>query len=199
MKKSELKVRRGYGSGILGKKAQFKIRRQENSLFKMKKGQFKIQQTAFMILAVTLFFVLAGLFYLSIYLRGVARGANEQNERRALINAEIFAESPEFTCGSHCIDTDRLMVLRNRTAFKDYWPFSSIEVRRVYPAGNGKECSLSNYPNCDTYTLVDKKVKNIVKVSNFVALCRKEDLEGVIARKCELGKIVLGVEVKNAG
>ena len=163
------------------------------------KGQFKIQQTAFMIIAVTLFFVLAGLFYLSIYLRGVARGANEQNERRALINAEIFAESPEFTCGSHCIDTDRVMILRNRTAFRDYWPFSSIEVRRVYPAGTGKECSLSNYPNCDTYTLVDKKVKNIVKVSNFVALCRKEVLEGVITRKCELGKIVLGVEVKSAG
>ena len=144
-------------------------------------------------------FILAGMFYLAIYIQGVTHDANEQRERRALINAEIFAESPEFTCGSYSIDTDRLMVLRNRSSYKDFWPYSSIEVRRVYPRGVGKECTFGNYPDCDSYTLLDKKVENTRKVSNFVALCRKESFQNYVSRKCELGKIVLGVEIKSIG
>lgn len=162
-----------------------------------KKAQFKIQQMAFMIVAVTIFFILAGMFYIAIYIQGAAREANEQRERRAFINAEIFAETPELTCGSYCIDTDRLLVLKNRTSYNDFWPYSSIEVIRIYPKNTRKECTFSNYPFCDTYTILDKKIENTRKVANFVALCRKESLGGYIYRKCELGKIMLGVEIKN--
>lgn len=162
-----------------------------------KSGQLKIQQMAFMILAVTIFFILAGLFYLTIYLQGIARQSNEQRERQAVINAEFFAESPEFTCGSYCIDTDRLMVLKNKTAYKNFWPYESIEVRRVYPKGIGRECNFGNYPDCDSYTIVDDKAENIRKAANFVALCRKDPVQGHVSRKCELGKIILGVEIKD--
>lgn len=179
------------------KKGQSKIQQAEKKFLKMKRGQFKIQQMAFMIVAVTIFFILAGLFYLSIYIQGIAEKANEQRERKAVINAEFFAETPELTCGSNCIDTDRLMVLKNRTSYRDFWPYSSIEVRRVAPRGSGRECTFGNYPDCDAYTLLDKKVRNTRKVSNFVALCRKESFEGFVTRKCELGKIVLGVELKD--
>lgn len=164
-----------------------------------RKAQFKIQQMAFMILAVTIFFILAGLFYLAIYVQNLAEKANEQQERRAVINAEFFAETPELTCGSNCIDTDRLMVLKNRTSYRELWPYASIEVRRIYPRGMGRECSFGNYPDCDSYTLLDRRVQNVRKVSNFVSLCRKEAFEGFVTRKCELGKIVLGVEIKNVG
>ncbi len=184
---------------MMHKKGQFKIQQAEKRLLKLKKAQFKIQQMAFMILAVTIFFILAGLFYLSIYIQGVAEKANEQRERRAVINAEFFAETPELTCGSYCIDTDRLMILKNRSVYKDFWPYSSIEIRRVVPRGTGRECTFGSYPDCDAYTLFDKKVRNTRRVSNFVALCRKELFQGFIAKKCELGKIVLGVEIKSIG
>lgn len=162
-----------------------------------KKAQFKIQQTAFMIIAVMLFFILAGMFYLAIYVQSLAQEANALRERRAIVNAEMFAESPEMTCGASCIDSDRMMVLKNASAFKEFWPYARVEIRRIYPPGLGRECTFANYPKCDTYTLMDKRIENVREFSNFVALCRRESTVSGVVRKCELGKIVLGVEVKN--
>ena len=165
-----------------------------------KKGQLKIQQMAFMMVAVTLFIILAGLFYLAIYTQHLAQSALELKERKAIVNAELFSQTPEVSCGSGCIDTDKLMALQRRKEYQGFWPYASIEFRKIYPReGLSTLCSIKNYPNCTVFTLIDKKFDCVQKVSNFVALCRREGNSGEIARRCELGKVVLGLEVNNAG
>ena len=60
---------------------------------KNKKGQMKIQQMAFMLLAVTLFFVIAGLFVLMIVFSGVKQSAQAINEQNALSLVSKIADS----------------------------------------------------------------------------------------------------------
>jgi len=85
----------------------------------MKQGQIKIQQMAFMLLAVTLFFVLVGLFVLVIRFAGIGEAAEALEERNALLLTTKMANSPEFSCGNvygtgniNCIDGDKVMALK---------------------------------------------------------------------------------------
>ena len=83
------------------------------------KGQLKIQQMAFMLLAVTLFFVLVGLFVLVFILGGISESAESDCERNALMLVTKLANSPEFFCGdafgnrmATCVDMDKVMILK---------------------------------------------------------------------------------------
>ncbi|MCX6749704.1 MAG: hypothetical protein NTW17_03100 [Candidatus Pacearchaeota archaeon] len=160
---------------------------------RQKKGQMKIQQMAFMLIAVTLFLVMAAMFILMIRFSSLKESAKLLEEENALSLVSKIADSPEFSCGSafekprtNCIDLDKLMALKSR--FKDYagfWGIDGIEIRKVYPAGN-EECTSENYPECGKITLVTSETGT--GVSNFVSLCRKEQGE-LIYNKCELGKV----------
>ena len=83
-----------------------------------KKAQLKIQQMAFVLLAITLFFVLAGMFALVFLLSGLRGGATALEEKNALLLVTKLANSPEFSCGDaygsdklNCVDADKVMVL----------------------------------------------------------------------------------------
>src|SRR3972149_1119244 len=159
-------------------------------------GQVKIQQMAFMLIAVTLFLVVAGVFILVIRFSSLRGTAELLEERNALLLASKLADSPEFSCGnafgtarSNCIDTDKVMALTFRLQnYSGFWGVDGIEIRRIYPAVTGTECSLENYPACDRITILDSEKGT--GVSNFVSLCRKE--QGTfIYDKCELGRIII--------
>ena len=86
---------------------------------KMKQGQLKIQQMAFMLLAVTLFFVLVGMFVLALRFSGLKESATELEEKNAMLLVTRIANSPEFSCGNafgksrtNCIDADKVMMLK---------------------------------------------------------------------------------------
>ena len=64
-----------------------------------KKAQMKIQQTAFVLMAITLFFVLIGIFILVIRFSGLKESATELQEKNAMLLATKLANSPEFSCG----------------------------------------------------------------------------------------------------
>lgn len=165
-----------------------------------KKSQLKIQQMSLMLLAVILFFVLAGLFFLSIKTRTLKQDAALMEKDKALLDANFLAGTAEFSCGENCIDTDRVVVLKNVQAYKDFWQVSSIEIRKIYPESDGEiECSLGNYPNCNLYKVYYKKVaspeqssEGAEKVSSFVTLCRREKSESYEYKKCELGELIIG-------
>ena len=170
---------------------------------KNKKAQFKIQQTAFMLLGVVLFFILVGLFWLSLKSSGIKKSAANLEQEQAIALALSIAESPELSCSGNnagqCVDFDKAMIIKNLKTFHTLWPISKLEVRRIYPSyadGNVmKECSTDSYSSCNILTIIDDNADNEkASASSFVKLCRKEkNAEGYIYDKCELGEIIVRI------
>ncbi len=163
-----------------------------------KKAQMKVQQMAFMLIAVTIFLVMAGMFILMIRFSSLKDTSELLEERNALLLVSKIADSPELSCGNafgsargNCIDTDKVMALKGRLQdYRDFWGVSGIEIRKISSA-TGAECDLGNYPECGKITLVASN--SGTGISNFVSLCRKE-LETTIYNKCELGRIIVVYE-----
>tara|TARA_Y100000310_G_scaffold213829_1_gene214844 strand:+ start:19213 stop:19719 length:507 start_codon:yes stop_codon:yes gene_type:complete len=163
----------------------------------MKKAQLKIQQMAFMLIAVTLFFVLIGMFVLTIYVSELKNSAGILDEKNALLLVTKLANSPEFSCGeafgnlrTNCIDADKVMILKERILnYKNFWDVENIEIRKIYPKSENKECTLDNYPDCNIIKIRDGNITT--EHSNFVSLCRKKAFEGESENKCELAKLMI--------
>ncbi|MEK6897850.1 MAG: hypothetical protein AABX28_00665 [Nanoarchaeota archaeon] len=163
----------------------------------MKNGQIKIQQMAFMLMAITLFFVLVGMFVLTFFLAQLRESAGILEERNALLLVMKLANSPEFSCGEsfgskiNCIDADKVMALKNHiNDYSDFWGVSGIEIRKIYPISDGTECNQENYPDCSII-----KISNInAGHSNFVSLCRKANMEGKVYDKCEIALLTAGYD-----
>ncbi|MBM3228445.1 hypothetical protein FJZ20_00970 [Candidatus Pacearchaeota archaeon] len=164
-----------------------------------KKAQMKIQQMAFMLIAVTLFFVLVGLFFLRISFSELRTSAELIEEKNALLLVSKLANSPEFSCENafggikiNCIDSDKIMALKNNiNKYSGFWGVSGIEIRKIYPSGNLVECSSSNYPNCNYLKILPVPSDSGVGVSNFVALCRIEEINNSVQDRCDLAKILV--------
>ncbi len=158
----------------------------------------KIQQMAFMLMAITLFFVLVGMFVIVIKFSGLKEGAQMLEDRNAMFLATKISNSPEFSCGNsfggdniNCIDLDKVMILKNKIGdYTGFWGLDNIEIRWLYPNEFPEEiCTTITYPECGIINLRDKPIKS--EYSNYVALCRKISLDGQVYDKCELGRIML--------
>ncbi len=168
------------------------------------RGQLKIQQMAFMLMAVTLFFVLVGMAVLILKFSGLKETATALEERNSMLLVTKLANSPEFSCGeafgSHrinCIDADKIMMLKeNIIKYLNFWGVSNIEIRKIYPTIDiEKTCEYENYPDCNIIQIISGDVIGY-DFSNFVSLCRKESFEGETYDKCELAKILVSYEEK---
>jgi len=162
------------------------------------RGQLKIQQMAFMLMAITLFFVLVGLFVLKINLSELKQSAGTLEEKNALLLVTRLANSPEFSCDNsfgskkvNCIDADKVMMLKQRIQnYDDFWGVENIEIRKLYPSSNKSvECTLDNYPGCEIIKIRGGQITP--EYSNFVSLCRKESFEEKAEDKCEVAKIMV--------
>lgn len=167
------------------------------------KAQLKIQEMAFMIIAVILFFILVGLFAVSIVYKNLRESASEIAEEKTLSAIENLAGTAEFICAgekSNCVDADKLMALTGKTSYRDFWDFSSLSIVKLSGFSKGEEnwikCSLQNYPECDIFEIYDSGIKNEKIISSFVALCRKEYENNYNYDKCEIAKLIAGSEVK---
>lgn len=164
----------------------------------VKKAQLKIQQMTFMLIAVTLFFVLVGMFLLSIALSNIKESSAELCEKNALLLVEKIANSPEFSCESafggtriNCVDADKVMALKdNLKYYTNFWGVSGIEIMKIYPKRLDIECKRENYEDCSRIEVLNKNEEGIY-YSNFVSLCQKAVVEGDIYDKCELAKIMI--------
>lgn len=165
----------------------------------------KIQQMAFMLVAVTIFFVLIGLVVLGIHLSGLEERATELSRKNARLLVSNLADSPEFSCGealgssrSDCIDMDKVMALSSKAeTYEGLWGVSKIEVKRVYPERGSGGCNQGNYPNCNSIEVIDRlegQNANFTSAQNFVSLCRKTSDGSQAINKCSMGKLLVSYE-----
>lgn len=152
----------------------------------------------FMLLAVTLLFVMVGLFWLAFQYSGLKNQANQLTESRASEIVNYLASQAEFSCGEdYCIDTDKLLVMGNRSVYGEFWPVSYIKIRTL----NGENetfCNKANYPDCNVYDIYSNpEVESKSSLGGFIALCRHEKLEDYPIQICKLGRITIGYKVKS--
>ena len=169
------------------------------SLQKRKRGQLKIQQMAFVLIAVTVFFAIIGMFFLVLKLNSLGSAAETLEERNALLLATKLANSPEFSCGAsfgnqkiNCVDLDKMLALKeNIETYDSFWEVENIEVKILYPKQEQDiSCSKETYPNCNSLKLRDKPISGF-DASNFVTVCKKITINGGIRDVCELGKLLI--------
>lgn len=164
----------------------------------MKRGQLKIQQMTFMLLAVTLFFVLAGMFVLVSSVNGLKQKASIQQQDNAQLLVSKISDSPEFSCGdsfgtgmTSCIDFNKIISLENNLEIYgngSFWGVQGIQIRIIYPQSPDKECTSENFPDCDKITLIPRV--NGTGVSNIVSLCGYYS-SGQSVEKCDLAEIIV--------
>lgn len=166
-------------------------------------AQMKIYEMIFMLVAIFLFFILAGLFGLSLFSSNLHEEVNIAASDRALVALTNLADSPEFNCVDsrpNCIDGDKVIWLTNNSDYKNFWPFSSLSILRESGFNKSEtdmiKCSSDNYPDCDILVVYDNNV-NEKTTSTYVAFCRKETDNMNVYDKCEIAKIIAGSEVKS--
>ena len=165
----------------------------------VKKGQMKIQQMAFMLVAVFIFFIMVGLFFLNITLRDVGSDAANLERESAIESIETIANMPELNCDSKkslCLDKDKLKILSqsNKSSYNEFWPVASIEVFTVYP----KVQNLIDCPglNCNYYNIHESNQEESNKFGTYVSICEKVRENGFVYDRCEIGKLVVGVRIR---
>ena len=168
----------------------------------MKNAQIKIQQMSFMLITVTLFFVLALMFILTIKFSGLKESATELQEKNAMLLVSKLANSPEFSCEAsfgknkiNCIDEDKVMMLKeNIKKYENFWGVSNIEIRRTFPKMSSERiCNLENYPDCNIIKVYNKNLTGF-DASSFVSLCRKENSGSGVYDKCEIAKMMVSYD-----
>jgi hypothetical protein len=159
-----------------------------------KKGQLKIQQMAFMLIAVTIFFSLILLFYISMKTADLREDVLDSRREKAVGLVTKIAATPEFTFEgvSRAVDADKLMVLRNSKKYENFWGVKGIVVRKLYPVSEDVECTTGNYPNCNVIKLFTNK--NVADVASYVSLCRKDEISGSSYNRCELALLMIEID-----
>jgi hypothetical protein len=184
-------------------KAQLKIQAHKNyTRFLVPRfstrSQLKIQEMAFMLIAVVIFFALAGMFFLVIVYRGMIEQANTFEKEKAVSTVVNIANTPEFSCGeSLCMDADKLMAMQNRPAYKGFWPITSFVVTKISKDTEIIPCTEKTYPNCNFFEVYKEEVESEEGVETFASLCRKEVINGFIYNKCELARIIIGFKLRS--
>ena len=165
-------------------------------------GQMKIQQMAFMIMAVFLFFLLVGLFFIGIQFKDVKGSAAQLQKDQAISSLRVIADMPELNYDSSetmTVDEDKLMVMSGgnfSAAYDDFWPVASVGVYKVYPKFDAvKKCPGLG---CNFYDIYDIGQKNVKTHSTFVSICKRVREEGSAYDRCEVGKLVVGVKEINS-
>lgn len=147
-----------------------------------------------MLMAVVILFVIVGLFFIVIKYKEMYRTSDEFEREKAISTAAKLADTAEFSCGEYlCVDTDKIMAMKERQAYKDFFPVESLSVIKINQEQNITECTEKNYPDCNFFKIYDSEKSNTETVSTFVSICRKETENNYWYQKCEIGKIVAGI------
>jgi hypothetical protein len=156
-----------------------------------KKAQLKIQQMTFMLLAITLFFILALLFFLAVKVVDLERDAIESQRDKAANLAGKISSNPEliFEDDANSIDADKLMILQRESKYRDYFGVKGIIVEKIYPPGSSVDCDSRNYPNCNKIKLFT--ISDSAPTKSFVSWCSKQTVNGNSYDKCELAILMI--------
>jgi len=175
--------------------SRFNFPSNTKNLLKSKRSQLKIQEMSFMLLGLVLFFIIAGLFFLVVSNAGLQEDVETLNYEKAVSTITRLAGSPELSCGKQlCVDADKLVVLKQRESFKNFWDINGLVVKKIYPSEDEEiECFMGTYENCNTFTLKEPE-QGFIEVSSYVTLCKKDVVAGYSYDKCQLAKISAYIE-----
>jgi hypothetical protein len=156
-----------------------------------KKAQLKIQQMVFMLLAITLFFILVGMFYLAIKVVNLESDVNELNRDKAVALVSKIASNPEFVFENvpNAVDADKLMILKDSREYDGFFGVDGIIVQKIYPEEEEKDCTIENYPDCTRIKLFTNK--DVSSTRSFVSWCRKNTLSGTSFDDCSLAILMI--------
>ncbi len=164
---------------------------------KFRKSQMHIQEMAFMLVAVIIFFSIAGLFIVMILFSQIGVDRDKMAMEKTLSAIKNLAGSPEFYCvGSYpnCVDSDKAMALLTNENYQKFWPFSRLEILKLSGFKKTESrrilCTMQNYPDCDRILIYDKKVPNKISSFSYIALCRNVHENGINYQKCEIAKLI---------
>jgi hypothetical protein len=162
-----------------------------------KTAQLGIQKMAFMIIAVFLFFIFVGLFFLSWQYKDVREGYEELEKEQTISYLSSISDISELNCKDNsylCLDEDKLKIMSGlpdleKQEYKEIWPVSSIKVYKIYPSFE----SLIKCPglNCNYYEVYDSNQESSKEFSTYVLICKKISYSYT---KCEIGKLSAGVK-----
>ncbi|MEM4330778.1 MAG: hypothetical protein QW273_02095 [Candidatus Pacearchaeota archaeon] len=164
----------------------------------IKKSQMRIQQMAFMIVAVFIFFIFAGLFLLNFFIGDLRQQAYNLEKEKISQALSSWTELPEFSCtekSKYCIDETKIEILMSneiKKEYEDYWPVSFMRVYKLEKMSS----NLISCPNenCNYYEIINKNENSIFAYSTYVSLCRKVKEENFASYKCELAKFEIGMK-----
>ena len=164
------------------------------------RGQMKIMQMAFMIVAVFFFFVLVGLFFLSIQLKDVKGGAAQLQKDQAISSLKVIADMPELNYDSReslIVDEDKLKIMSGNfsRAYDEFWPVASVGVYKLWPVAD--EIKYCPSAGCNYYKLYDSEQTNTRTYSTYVSVCKKIKESGFVYDKCVVGKLEVGVKIRD--
>ncbi|MCX8159016.1 MAG: hypothetical protein N3D20_01855 [Candidatus Pacearchaeota archaeon] len=154
-----------------------------------KKAQLKMQEMAFVLVAIMIFFSLAIMIYLVMRTGSLKESAEELRRQEVQALSLKLADSPEFSWSkcSGCIDIEKVIVLKDRRTYRNFWGVDYLMIERVYPNYTKRECTRSTYPDCDSITLINNSYYG-TPMATYVALCFYDE-KGY--NKCELGRVYI--------
>jgi len=164
----------------------------------VKKAQYRIQQMVFMIVAVSFFFILVGVFFLGYQYRTTKSSFEDLQKEQAISFLNVIRNMPEFGYSSKdsyakgiCLDLDKIAIVSSEVnKFSELFPVASIELaigfkpKRVPCPGN----------ECNYYDVYSSGQEGLIKYDSFVCICKKVSENSYSYDKCELGKLIIGVK-----
>ena len=154
---------------------------------------------AFMLIAVFLFFVLVGLFFLRVQFKDIDSSYSELQRESALASLSLISNMPELSYSSSeefTLDQDKLMIMSSNFSkdYESFWPVASVEVHKVFPRfENEVKCPAVN---CNYYEIYNSGQENIQRYSTFISICQRTKEGNAYYNRCQIGKLSVGV--KNA-
>jgi len=149
-------------------------------------------------MAVFLFFILVGLFFIGIQFKDVRGTAAQLQKDQAISSLRVIADMPELNYDSSetmTVDEDKLVVMSSNFsgAYNVFWPVASVGVYKIYPAFDSvKKCPGLG---CNFYDIYDSGQSNVKTYSTYVSICKRVREEGSAFDRCEVGKLVVGVKI----
>ena len=151
-------------------------------MIKGKKADLKIQETAFMLLALVLFFALVFVFYANIQLSKLYSERDRLMQEQAVGMLSKLSNMPELS-SAEGLDYDKIIALKSVSKYDGLFKgILKIQVIKIYP-------------NKEIITIIDNsKGKNYTMYSAYEPLCYTAYESEEAFQKCDIAKLVVYVE-----
>ena len=163
----------------------------------IKRGQLQIQQLAFLIVAIFLFFIIVGLFFLNVSMGSIKGSAQDLKTEKAISFLSTIPSMTEFNANcANCVDKDKLKAfIYFSKEYKQFFPLDSLRALKIYP--KPENFSISDEllcPSSECIILFNSTKPEIVEYSIFVPVCETSKRTGIVITDCEIWKLIGGVE-----